>query len=134
MDASQGDWAAAVKAEGGADLVLDMVGGDYTPRNIDVLKQAGRLVQIAILGGARAEVDLSQIMRRRLVVTGSTLRPRSADEKARLARGVEATVWPWVAAGKFKPVIDGTYPLVDAAKAHARMEDGQHLGKIVLTV
>ena len=134
VDASKGDWAEAVKAEGGADLILDMVGGDYTPRNIDVLKQAGRLVQIAILGGAKAEVDLSQIMRRRLVITGSTLRPRSADEKARLAVGVEETVWPWIAAGKFKPVIDGTYPLADAAKAHARMEDGQHLGKIVLTV
>jgi len=134
VDASQGDWAEAVKAEGGADLILDMVGGDYTPRNIDVLKPAGRLVQIAILGGAKAEVDLSQVMRRRLVITGSTLRPRSADEKARLARGVEETVWPWIAAGKLKPVIDGTYPLADAAKAHARMEDGQHLGKIVLIV
>ncbi len=134
VDSSKGDWAEAVKAEGGADLILDMVGGDYTPRNVDVLKQAGRLVQIAILGGARAEIDLSQVMRRRLVITGSTLRPRSADEKARLARGVEATVWPWIAAGKMKPVIDSTFALADAAKAHARMEDGHHLGKIVLTM
>ena len=134
VDASSGDWAETVKAEGGADVILDMVGGGYTARNIDVLKQAGRLVQIATLGGLKGEVDLSQVMRRRLVITGSTLRPRSADEKARLARGIEETVWPWIAEGKLKPVIDGTYPLAEAAKAHARMEDGRHLGKIVLVV
>ncbi len=132
VDASAGNWAEAVQAAGGADVVLDMVGGDYTPRNIEVLKPAGRLVQIAILGGVKAEVDLGLIMRKRLTVTGSTLRPRDADEKARLARAVEATVWPWIAAGKLKPVIDSTFPLVEAAKAHARMEDGRHLGKIVL--
>jgi len=132
LDASQGDWTEAVKADGGADVVLDMVGGNYTARNIEVLKPGGRLVQIAILGGAKAEIDLGQVMRRRLIITGSTLRPRSASDKARLAQAIEHTVWPWIEHGKLKPVIDGTYPLADAAKAHARMEDGGHLGKIVL--
>ena len=134
IDSSSQDWEAEVKAAGGADLVLDMVGGDYTPKNIQVLNPGGRLVQIAILGGARAEVDLGLIMRKRLVLTGSTLRPRSADEKARLARGVEATVWPWIEAGKFRPMIDSTFPLAEAASAHARIDHGEHLGKIVLTV
>ena len=132
IDASSGDWAEEVKAEGGADVILDMVGGDYAPRNIEVLKPGGRLVQIATLGGAKAEIDLSLVMRKRLTITGSTLRPRDADEKARLARGVEQTVWPWIEAGKLKPIIDSTFPLADAAKAHARMESGDHLGKIVL--
>ena len=134
LAASAQDWEAEVKAAGGADLVLDMVGGDYTPKNIQVLNPRGRLVQIAILGGARAEVDLGLIMRKRLVLTGSTLRPRPPEDKARLARGVEETVWPWIAAGKFRPIIDSTFPLTEAAKAHARIDDGEHLGKIVLTV
>ena len=134
IDSSGQDWAEEVKAAGGADLVLDMVGGDYTPRNIQALNPGGRLVQIAILGGARAEVDLGLIMRKRLVLTGSTLRPRAADEKARLAAGVEATVWPWIEAGKFRPMVDSTFPLAEAAKAHARIDHGEHLGKIVLTI
>ncbi len=87
-----------------------------------------------MLGGLKAEVDLGLIMRKRLVLTGSTLRPRGADEKARLARGVEETVWPWIEAGKIRPVIDSAFPLAEAARAHARMEAGDHLGKIVLTV
>lgn len=134
IDASAGDWQAEVQAAGGADVVLDMVGGDYTPKNIAVLKPHGRLVQIAILGGAKAEVDLGLIMRNRLLVTGSTLRPRSADDKARLARGVEETVWPWIEAGRFKPIIDAVFPLAEAAKAHARIDEGDHLGKIVMRV
>ncbi len=134
IDSSSQDWAEEVKAAGGADLVLDMVGGDYTPRNIQVLNPGGRLVQIAILGGARAEVDLGVIMRKRLVLTGSTLRPRAADEKARLAAGVEATVWPWIEAGRFRPIVDSTFPLAEAARAHARIDHGGHLGKIVLTI
>jgi NADPH2:quinone reductase len=133
IDSSAGDWAAAVKAEGGADVILDMVGGAYLPGNIDALKPFGRLVEIATLGGAKGELDIGLVMRKRLTVTGSTLRPRDADEKARLARGVEATVWPWIEAGKFRPIIDSTFPLAQAAKAHARMEGGEHLGKIVLT-
>ena len=134
IDSSGPDWAAEVQAAGGADVVLDMVGGAYTPKNLEVLKPGGRLVQIAMLGGLKAEVDLGLIMRKRLVLTGSTLRPRGADEKARLARGVEETVWPWIEAGKIRPVIDSAFPLAEAARAHARMEAGDHLGKIVLTV
>jgi putative PIG3 family NAD(P)H quinone oxidoreductase len=134
IDASAEDWEAAVQAEGGADVILDMVGGGYAPRNIAVLKPFGRLVMIATLGGAKAEIDLSQVMRKRLVLTGSTLRPRPADDKARLARAVEATVWPWIAAGKLKPVIDTTFPLAEAAKAHARIEADDHFGKIVLVM
>ena len=134
IDSSAQDWEAEVKAAGGADLVLDMVGGDYTPKNIQALNPGGRLVQIAILGGSKAEVDLGLIMRKRLVLTGSTLRPRPPEDKARLAKGVEETVWPWIAAGRFRPVVDSTFPLAEAAKAHARIDDGEHLGKIVLTV
>ena len=133
IDASAGDWEAAVQAEGGADVILDMVGGGYAPKNVAVLKPGGRLVMIATLGGNKGEVDLSQVMRKRLTVTGSTLRPRAADEKARLARAVEQTVWPWIEQGKLKPVVDATFPLAEAAKAHARMEDSGHVGKIVLT-
>lgn len=134
IDCAANDWEIEVQAAGGADVVLDMVGGAYTPKNIQVLKPGGRLVQIAVLGGAKAEVDLGLIMRKRLVLTGSTLRPRDADEKARLARGVEETVWPWIAAGKVRPVIDSTFPLAEASKAHARIDESQHLGKIVLVV
>ncbi len=133
IDSSSEDWEAGVQAAGGADVILDMVGGDYTPRNINVLKPGGRLVQIAMLGGLKAEVDLGQVMRKRLTLTGSTLRPRDADEKARLARAVEQTVWPWIEQGKLKPIIDSTFPLEQAAAAHARIESGDHLGKIVLT-
>jgi NADPH2:quinone reductase len=134
IDASAKDWEAEVQAFGGADLILDMVGGSYAAKNVSVLKPGGRLVLIATLGGAKAEVDLMQVMRKRLVITGSTLRPRDADEKARLAKAVEATVWPWIEAGKVTPTVDSTFPLAEAAKAHARMEGGEHLGKIVLTV
>ena len=134
IDSSSQDWAAEVQAAGGADVVLDMVGGDYTPRNIEVLKPGGRLVQIALLGGVKAEVDLGLVMRKRLTLTGSTLRPRPPEDKARLARGVEETVWPWIAAGKFRPIVDSTFPLAEAARAHARIDESGHLGKIVLTV
>jgi len=133
IDSSSEDWAEAVLADGGADVVLDMVGGDYTPRNVVVLKPGGRLVQIAVLGGVKAEVDLGLMMRKRLTLTGSTLRPRDADEKARLARAVEQTVWPWIEQGKLKAIVDSTFPLAEAAKAHARIEHSDHLGKIVLT-
>ena len=134
IDASAEDFEAVAQAAGGADVVLDMVGGAYAAKNVVVLKPHGRLVMIATLGGVKGEIDLSLVMRKRLVITGSTLRPRDADEKARLARAVEQTVWPWIAQGKFRPVIDGVYPLEQAADAHARMESGGHVGKIVLTV
>ena len=134
IDSASQDWEAEVQAAGGADVILDMVGGPYTPKNIVVAKAGGRIVQIALLGGVKAEVDLGLIMRKRLMLTGSTLRPRPADEKARLARGVEETVWPWIEAGRFKPIIDSTFPLAEAGKAHTRIDAPDHLGKIVLVI
>jgi putative PIG3 family NAD(P)H quinone oxidoreductase len=134
IDASGEDFAELVKVQGGADVVLDMVGGAYTPKNLACMNPGGRLVQIANLGGAAAEVDMGVVMRKRLTLTGSLLRPRPADEKARLARAVEETVWPWIAAGQLKAVIDRTFPLAEAAAAHAHLEQGGHLGKVVLEV
>jgi putative PIG3 family NAD(P)H quinone oxidoreductase len=134
VDATAQDFAEVAKTEGGADVVLDMVGGDYTPRNIEAMKAGGRLVQIATLGGGKGEVDLGRLMRQRLVLTGSTLRPRDADEKARLARDIEGTVWPWIAAGKLRPVIDKVFALEEAAAAHSHLERAGHFGKVMLEV
>ncbi len=134
VDATTEDFAELAKAAGGVDVVLDMVGGDYFARNLDALKTGGRIVFIASLGGGEITLPVFRIMQKRAVVTGSTLRPRDADEKARLATAVEATVWPWIAAGKVTPQIDATFPLARAAEAHAHLEAGAHLGKIVLTV
>lgn len=134
IDASAVDFVEVVKDAGGADVVLDMVGGDYTARAIDVLKPNGRLVLIATQGGGKAELNLQKIMMKHLVITGSTLRSRAADEKARLAAVVEARVWPWIEAGLVKAVIDATFPLAEASKAHAQLEGGAHLGKVILTV
>lgn len=134
IDASAEDFAEVAKAHGGVDVVLDMVGGDYFPKNLDALKTGGRIVFIASLGGGEISLPIFRIMQKRAVITGSTLRPRDADEKARLAAAVEATVWPWIAAGKLTPQIDATFPLAEAAKAHAHLEGGAHLGKIVLTM
>lgn len=127
------DWVQAVKDSGGADVILDMVGGDYTARNLSVLNTDGRLVMIAFLKGARMELDLMRVMLKRLTLTGSTLRSRPASEKAAIAKGVHAQVWPWIASGKVRPVIDSVFPLADAAKAHARMDAMAHAGKILLT-
>jgi putative PIG3 family NAD(P)H quinone oxidoreductase len=132
VDTTAEDFAAVAKAEGGVDVILDMVGGDYVAREIDVLKVAGRLVMIATQAGGNVEIALPKIMQKRLVLTGSTLRPRDADEKARLTAAVEKTVWPWIAAGKVKTIIDRTFPLADAAEAHARVESGDHVGKVVM--
>jgi NADPH2:quinone reductase len=118
----------------GADLVLDMVGGDYLPRNLRALAEDGRHVSIAVQRGARAEVDIFDIMRRRLTLSGSTLRPRSVQFKAMVADELMRNVWPHVEAGRLKPVIDSTFPLAEAAAAHRRMEAGSHVGKIVLTM
>jgi NADPH:quinone reductase-like Zn-dependent oxidoreductase len=118
----------------GVDVVLDMVGGDYLPRNLACLAAEGRHVSIAVQRGANAEVSLFTIMRRRLILTGSTLRPRSAEFKTMVADEIARTVWPYVQGGRLKPVIDSTFPLEEAAKAHARMEEGSHVGKIVLTI
>ena len=131
------DFVAAVKAATsgkGVDLILDMVGGDYVARNYEVAAVGGRIVQIAFLHGARAEVDFTRLMVKRLTHTGSTLRPRSVAEKAVIARALEEKVWPLMAAGRVAPVIHATFPLAQAAQAHALMESSAHVGKIVLTV
>ena len=133
VDTSAEDFEAVAKAEGGVDVILDMVAGPYFPKNLDALNTGGRLVHIATLGGASVELPILKLMIKRLVVTGSTLRPRPADEKARVAAEVERVVWPWVASGKVKAIIDRTFPLAQAAAAHAFLEGGAHLGKVVLT-
>jgi NADPH2:quinone reductase len=130
----QADFVEVVKAEGGADLILDMVGGSYMQRNINALADDGRLVQIAFLQGMKAELNMVQMMTRRLTLTGSTLRPQSDLAKARIADQLRAKVWPLLAAGRVGPVMDLEFALEDAAKAHARMEAGDHIGKIVLKV
>jgi putative PIG3 family NAD(P)H quinone oxidoreductase len=124
----------AVLKEVGVDVILDMIGGDYIPKNLRLLHDDGRLVFINAMQGATAEFNVMQVMSRRLTITGSTLRPRSADFKAALAAAVEQHVWPLIAAGKFRPVIDRTFPLAEAAAAHQRMESSAHVGKIVLEV
>jgi NADPH:quinone reductase-like Zn-dependent oxidoreductase len=115
-------------------VVLDMVGGDYFAKDLDALKTGGRIVFIAAQGGGEVPLQIFRIMQKRAVVTGSTLRPRDADEKARLAAEVERIVWPWIEAGVVKPQLDRTFPLAEAAKAHAHLETDTHVGKIVLTV
>jgi putative PIG3 family NAD(P)H quinone oxidoreductase len=116
----------------GVNIVLDMVGGDYLPRNLDCLAEDGRHVSIAVQRGATAELDIGAIMRRRLTLTGSTLRPRSTEFKSLVAEELLRNVWPHVASGRLKPVVDATFPLEAAADAHRRMEAGEHVGKIVL--
>jgi NADPH2:quinone reductase len=131
------DFVAAVKqaTDGkGAEVILDMVGGDYIERNYEAAAVEGRVVQIAFQGSAKATVNYMRLMLKRLHHTGSTLRARANADKTAIARAIEAEVWPRVAAGKVRPVIDKTYPLAEAAAAHARMETSQHIGKIVLTV
>ena len=128
------DFVKEMKAEGGANLILDMVGGDYIPRNIKALADEGRLVQIAFLQGPQATLNFAEVMMRRLTITGSTLRPQSDLAKARIAEGLRAQVWPLLAAGRIAPVIDSEFPLEDAAGAHRLMETSAHIGKIVLRV
>jgi putative PIG3 family NAD(P)H quinone oxidoreductase len=123
-----------VLKEVGIDVILDMIGGDYVPKNLRLLREDGRLVFINAMQGAKAEFNALEVMSRRLTITGSTLRPRSADFKAALAAAVEEHVWPLIAAGQLRPVIDRTFPLAEAAAAHQRMESSAHIGKIVLTV
>lgn len=131
------DWVAQSRdATGGrgVDVVLDMVGGDYVGRNLEVLAVEGRLVQIAFLKSSRVELDLMQVMRRRLTITGSTLRPRSVEEKGAIARQLAEHVWPLLEAGTVTPLVHAQFPLAHAADAHRMMEASQHIGKIVLTV
>lgn len=128
------DFAAVMRDLGGADVILDMVGGSYIQRNIKALADDGRLVQIAFLQGPKAELNLVQMMTRRLTLTGSTLRPQSDLAKARIAEALEAEVWPLLDAGRIGPVMDQEFALENAAAAHARMEASTHIGKIALKV
>jgi NADPH2:quinone reductase len=131
------DFAAVVKAatgNRGVDVILDMVGGDYVPREIACLADDGRLSLIAFLGGTRTTIDMSDILRRRLTITGSTLRPRPVEVKARIALALREKVWPLIEAGKIRPVIYRTFALEEASAAHALMETSTHVGKIMLTV
>jgi NADPH2:quinone reductase len=126
--------AAARGATGGkgVDVTLDMVGGDYTERNIAAAAEEGRIVQIAVLGGADIKINIARLMMKRVTLTGSTLRPRTREAKAAFARALEAKVWPLLASGKVRVVMDSTFPLAKAADAHRRLESGQHVGKVVL--
>jgi putative PIG3 family NAD(P)H quinone oxidoreductase len=131
------DFVAAIReatSGRGVDVVLDMVGGPYFAKNLGCLKTGGRIVYIAAQGGGTFELPIGALMQKRAVITGSTLRPRAADEKARLAAEVERVVWPWIEAGLVKPHIERTFPLAEAGAAHALLESGHHLGKVVLTV
>ena len=129
------DWAAEVrKLSGGVDVVLDMVAGDYLPKNLQLLKQDGRCVVIAVQQGATATISAAMMMVNRLTLTGSTLRPQSVANKGRMARGLKEKVWPLLEAGKVKPIIYKTFPLKDATGAHAELERADHVGKVMLTV
>lgn len=129
------DFVARTKAltDGvGVDVILDMVGGDYIDRNYEAAAVEGRIVQIAFLGGSKATPNFAKLMMKRLHHTGSTLRPRTVADKAAMVSAIEAKAMPWLASGRVKPLMDSTFPLKDASKAHARMESSQHIGKIVL--
>jgi NADPH2:quinone reductase len=129
------DWAAEVKKlSGGVDVVLDMVAGDYLPKNLQLLKQDGRCVVISLLGGASANINAGLMMINRLTLTGSTLRPQSVENKGRMARGLKEKVWPLLESGTVKPIIYKTFPLREAAAAHAELERADHVGKVMLTV
>jgi putative PIG3 family NAD(P)H quinone oxidoreductase len=131
------DFVAAIKAatgKRGVDVVLDMVGGDYIRRDIEIMGQGGRHVSIASLGGAEATIPIFKLMQKRLILTGSTLRARSPAEKGAIAQKLLTEVWPAIADGRMKPLIHATFPLAQAAEAHAALESGDHIGKIVLTI
>lgn len=128
------DFVDAMRAVGGADVILDMVGGPYIPRNLKALADDGRLVQIAFLQGPKTEVNFVQLMTRRLTFTGSTLRPQSDLAKAKIAQQLRDVVWPLLSQGKIAPVMDSTFNMTEAVAAHSRMESSAHIGKIVLAV
>ena len=128
------DFVDAMRAVGGANVILDMVGGPYIPRNLKALADDGRLVQIAFLQGPKTEVNFAQLMTRRLTFTGSTLRPQSDLAKAKIAQRLRDVVWPLLSQGKIAPVMDSTFKMTEAASAHSRMESSAHIGKIVLAV
>jgi NADPH:quinone reductase len=126
------DFSEIVRDLGQADVILDIVGGPYLQKNLDSLAEGGRLVIIGFMVDARAEVNLTRLMLKRLTITGSVLRSRPVEEKARLAAAVEKNVWPWIETGRVKPIVDAVLPLAEAEQAHARMRQGHHVGKIVL--
>src|SRR5918993_20653 len=128
--------AAVARITGGegVDVVLDIIGGDYLPRNIECLRMDGRLVQIGLIGGSKAEINLRLVLQNRLTVTGSTLRPRTVEQKGAIARELEARVWPLLTRGEIGPIVHATLPLRDAAEAHRLLESGEVIGKVVLTV
>jgi NADPH:quinone reductase-like Zn-dependent oxidoreductase len=131
------DWEAGVmewSGGKGVDTVLDMVGGDYFAKHIRVLARDGRLVHIATTAGNKVELDLRALMAKRLIITGSTLRSRSVEEKTQLREGVEGSLWPLVLEGKIRPIVDSVFPIEDVARAHERMQSSVHIGKIVLQV
>ncbi|HYD57889.1 MAG TPA: NAD(P)H-quinone oxidoreductase [Burkholderiales bacterium] len=131
------DWAAELKSATGGqgvNVILDMVGGDYVPKELKVLADEGRLVFIAFLRGPKTELDINELMRRRLTLSGSTLRPRTVEFKSYIAKNLREKIWPHLDAGRIKPEVYRTFPLEQAAEAHRLMETSQHIGKIVLTV
>jgi len=134
MNYREVDFVDVMKAEGGANLILDMVGGDYLPRNVRALADDGRLVQIAFLQGPKIELNFAHLMMRRLTITGSTLRPQSDVAKAEIAQQLREHIWPLLASGRIAPVMDQEFDLAAAADAHTRMESSEHIGKIVLKV
>lgn len=137
LDYTRVDWVEALRAAThgrGVDVILDMVGGDYVARNLDLLAVEGRLVQIAFLKSPRVELDLMTVMRKRLTITGSTLRPRPAEEKGAIARALETHIWPQIESGAIRPVVHAVFPLDRAADAHRVMEAGAHIGKLVLEI
>ncbi len=134
IDSDAEDFVAPVKEFGGADVVLDIIAGDFAPKNLLCLNFRGRMVQVGISRQPNVEIDLRRIMQKQAVVTGSMLRPRSADEKARLTAAVRAHVWPLIEAGRIHPVIDRVFAFADIAAAHAYMDSGAHKGKVVLKV
>ena len=124
----------ALTGGGGVDVVLDIIGGDYLPRNIESLHLHGRLLQVGLIGGSKSHINLRPVLQHRLTITGSTLRPRTVEEKGSIARELEEHVWPLLARGAVRPVVHATYPLRDAASAHQALESGEVIGKVVLTV
>ena len=133
IDAEAQDFAEAVKAQGGCDVVLEMIGGDYFPKSLDAVRAKGRIVYIGAQAGTQVTLNIGKLMLKQAVVTGSTLRGRAADEKARITAAVEATAWPWIVAGKVKPQVHAAFPLAEAAAAHQALESGAVIGKVILT-